>query len=167
MMFWKGFLLTQAMCLYQQTLKINIIMCGKKDGPTKRELENLEKLLKRDGYICGSAIKGGKFFARQTLLCCSPIELEYYNPTTGTKGGRIVTEDICALCYVKDDLVTPNKIKKSVNIGGRISLTICIGCFESRVELPCSAGGCKNAKQAKQQKKATKKRTQDKAVGTD
>eukprot|EP00957_Ditylum_brightwellii_P100884 7688724-Ditylum_brightwellii.AAC.1 len=79
-------------------------MCGKKDGPTTRELENLESLLERGGYTCGSAIKGGKFFDRQSLVCGSPIESEYYNPKTGAKVGRIVTQSICALCYVKDDL---------------------------------------------------------------
>ena len=44
-------------------------MVGKTDGPTKKDLENLESSLERDGYTCGSEIKGGKFFARQSLLC--------------------------------------------------------------------------------------------------
>ena len=65
-------------------------------------------------------------------------ESDYYNPRTGTKGGRIVTEAICALCYVNDDLVTPNDIKKEKDLGGKIPLTICRGCFDSGVEPPCS-----------------------------
>ena len=133
-------------------------MVGSKDGPTKKEQENLESLLEREGYTCGSEIKGGKFFARQSLVCGSPIESDYYNPQTGTKGGRIVTKDICALCYVSDDLVSPNEIMKTRDIGGKVPLTICRGCYDSGVEPPCSAGRRKNVKQAKQQKKATKKR---------
>ena len=139
-------------------------MVGNKDGPSKKDLERLEILLEKDTYTCGIEMKGGKFFARQSLLCGSPIEFDYYNPQTGTKGGRIVTKDICALCYVNDDLVSPNEIKKTVDIGGKIPLTICRGCLDSGLVPPCSAGGRKNVKQAKQQKKAAKKRKHAKVV---
>ena len=139
-------------------------MVGNKDGPSKNDLKNLESLLEKDVYTCGIEIIGGKFFARQSLLCGSPIESDYYNPQTGTKGGRIVTKDICALCYVSDDLVAPNEIKKTVNIGGKIPLTICRGCLDSGVDPPCSAGRRKNVKQAKQQKMAAKKRKHAKVV---
>ena len=75
-----------------------------------------------------------------------------------------MTKDICALCYVNDDLVSPNEIKKTVDIGGKIPLTICRGCLDSGLKPPCSAGGRKNVKQAKQQKKAAKKRKHAKVV---
>ena len=68
------------------------------------------------------------------MICGHTIESEYYNPNTGTKGGRIVTEAICAIWYIKDDLVMPNKIRKAKDIGGKNPLIICRGCFESRVE---------------------------------
>ena len=96
-------------------------------------------------------------------MCGHPIEPYYYNPNTGTKCGRIVTKDNCAVCYVNDDLVTPNEMIKSLDLGGKAPLTICRGCFESGVEPP-SSGGRPHVRQATQQAKATKKRKHDGAV---
>mmetsp|Transcript_14019 Transcript_14019/g.30519 ORF Transcript_14019/g.30519 Transcript_14019/m.30519 type:complete len:236 (-) Transcript_14019:86-793(-) len=130
---------------------------GVKDGPTVKDLEKLKSSLERNGYNCGDKITVGKFYAHRALMCGHPIEPYYHNPNTGTKGGRIVTKDICAVCYVNDDLVTPNEMIKSLDLlGGKAPLTICRGCFESGVEPP-SPGGRPNVRQATQQAKATKK----------
>ena len=83
-----------------------------KDGPTSNVLVNLEQRLEHDGYICGMDIKGGKLHCRREALCGHAIKSEYYNPATGTKGGRIETKDICAICYIANDLVAPNEIRK-------------------------------------------------------
>lgn len=97
------------------------------------------------------------------MLCGHPIESTYYNPNSGTKGGRIVTEDICAVCYATGDLVTPDEMKRSLDLGGKTPLTICRCCLESGVEPPCS-GGRTNVRQATEQAKATKKRQHAGAV---
>ena len=138
-------------------------MVNTKNGPTSGELESVELKLERDGFVCGMDIKGGKFYSRRALLCGHPIESEYYNPATGTKGGRIVTKDICAVCYIADDLVTPNEIRKLKDLGGKTPLTICRGCLDSGVVLPCSSKR-QNTKQATQQKKAATKRKLDKVT---
>eukprot|EP00957_Ditylum_brightwellii_P206281 15347680-Ditylum_brightwellii.AAC.1 len=44
------------------------------------------------------------------------MEPQYYNPKKGIKGGRIVTEDICAICYNKDDIVSADEIRANYNI---------------------------------------------------
>ena len=136
---------------------------GVKDGPTPKALKDLERSLERKGYNCGDIIGVDKFYARRALMCGHQIESTYYNPNTGTKGGRIVTELICALCYVNDDLVTPNELMKSLNLSVKDPLTICRGCFESGIKPP-SSGGRTNARQAAQQNKVTKKRKLGKAV---
>ncbi len=97
------------------------------------------------------------------MLCGHPIESEYYNPSMGTKGGRIVTKDICAIFYIADDLVAPSEIRKVKDVSGKTPLTMCRGCFDSGVEPPCSVKRT-NAKQAIQQKESGKKRSMDKAV---
>ncbi len=117
------------------------------------------------GYTCGSKVKGcgGLFYTRRALICGKPIEPAYYNPSTGTKGGRIVTEDICSVCYVNADLVTPNEIRSNRDLGGKTPLIMCRGCLDAGVDPPCS-GARKNVQQAKQQKQVSKKRKLDKAV---
>mmetsp|Transcript_38199 Transcript_38199/g.62502 ORF Transcript_38199/g.62502 Transcript_38199/m.62502 type:complete len:137 (-) Transcript_38199:7-417(-) len=124
---------------------------------------DLHRTLERKGYNCGDKIGVDKFYARRALMCGHQIESTYYNPNTGTKGGRIITEGICALCYVNDDLVTPNELMKSLNLSRKAPLTICRGCFESGIEPP-SSGGRTNVRQAAQQNKVTKKRKVGEAV---
>ena len=70
-------------------------------------------LLVNNGYSCGSIVTGGggKFFSREGIWCGDSIELQYFNPPNGTKGGRIVTNDVCALYYIDDYLLTPNEMK--------------------------------------------------------
>lgn len=76
-----------------------------KKGPTKKQLEDLEASLE-DGYICGNAIKGNNsgLYTWRALTCGDYIESQYCNPTTGLKGGRILTPDICAICYDTEDM---------------------------------------------------------------
>ena len=76
---------------------------------------------------------------------------------------RIVTDDICAVCYVNDDLVTPNETRKTMDLAGKTPLTICRGCFESGVEPPFSTART-NIRRANEQANATKKRKNDGAV---
>ena len=71
-----------------------------------------------------------------------------------------MTKDICAVCYVDDDLVSPDEIKRSQDVGGKNPLTICRGCFNDGIEPPCLEG-CRNVAQTMQQRKIAKKRRHD------
>ena len=84
-------------------------------------------------------------------------------PNSGTQGGRVVTEDICAVCYATCDPVTPDETKRSLDLEGKTPLTICRCCLGSGVEPPYSSGRT-NGRQATEQSKATKKRQHDGAV---
>ena len=57
-----------------------------------------------------------------------------------TKGGRIPTTDICALCFSEDNLVMPEDIEKERDVRGKIPLPTCRLCMNLQVEIPCAAG---------------------------
>lgn len=136
---------------------------GTPKGPSKKQLESLERSLE-NGYTCGKAVKSaGGFFVKMQLRCGDYIESQYYNPATGLKGKRILTPDICAICYDMGDIVSADEIRKEKNIGGKNPLLICRYCFDKNIEVPCS-GGRTNVKQKKDQAKRAKKRQLDKDV---
>lgn len=146
-------------CIYSNN------MVGLPGGPSEAQFEDLQRMLENEGYTCGNRIKGcgKKFYSRRAIRCGDPIESYYYNPNTGTKGGRIVTKNICAVCYVDDDLIAPNQIKQLRDVGGKTPLMMCKACVDSGIDVPCS-NARKNVKQAKQQKKASKRKKMSKAV---
>ena len=140
-----------------------------KPAPSKVGLEKLQRSLETGAYTCGSKLKGrGQFFySRRALKCGMPIEASYYNPSTGTKGGRIVTEDICAVCYVNADLVSPNQIRKERNdIGGKTPLTMCRACVNSPGVTVPFLGKRVNFAQKKRQEKGRKNKQMEEAVSS-
>ncbi|KAK1735045.1 hypothetical protein QTG54_014111 [Skeletonema marinoi] len=84
--------------------------------------------------VCADKIKGcgSKFYSKQAMMCGNYIESQYYNPKTGTKDGKIVvSDDVCAICHVQDDIVSPDKkMVLELNLGGKTPLPICRGCFD-------------------------------------
>ena len=134
------------------------------NGPTKKQLEDTEAALE-NGYVCGDEIKdkSSLLYVRAANRCGSYIESQYYNPNTGLKGGRILTTDICAICYGADDIVSADEIRKNRDIGGKNPLLVCRYCFDKNIEIPCS-GGRTNMKEKKDQAQGTKKRQLDAAV---
>ena len=123
-----------------------------KGTPLERQLSDVLASVE-NGYICGNGVSDvGGFYVRRQLRCGDWIESAYYNPTAGLRGGRIVTEDICAICFGNDDIVSVEEIKRKRNIGGKRPLLICRHCFESNVEIPCS-GGLVSTKEKKDQQK--------------
>ena len=81
--------------------------------------------------MCRFKVPGDKFYFRRKLFCGDYIESQYYNNLGGkkekniTKGGRLVTGDICAICYSFRDVLSDDEIKMSRNIGGNNPLLIC------------------------------------------
>ena len=114
--------------------------------------------------MCGNAInEDGGFFVKRQLRCGDFIESQYYNPTTGVKGGRILTVDICAICYNKDDMVKVDEIRKKRDVGGKNPLLVCRYCFDQNFEIPCS-GGRVNTKQKGAQAKMSKRKSLEKTI---
>ena len=105
----------------------------------------------------------GHFFVKRQLRCGDYIESQYYNPKTGAKGDRIVTEDICSICYESEDIVSAEEIRNKREIGGKNPLLVCRYCFDMKVEIPCSDGRT-NIKEKKDQEQRTKKKKLDESV---
>ena len=129
-------------------------------------MEDLEASLE-NGYICGNSIQDNnndRLCVRRVSRCGDYIESQYYNPNTGgLKGGRILTPDICAICYDTDDIVSADEICKERDMGGKNPLLVCRYCFDKNIEIPCS-GGRTNMKEKKDQGQRTKKRQLDESV---
>jgi len=139
-------------------------MIGKAGGPTQEDLEILARAIESKGYLCGdkmSAHDGGRlFYSRRAIRCGEQIEAHYYDPKTGGRGGRLVpswASVMCAICYVTDDIVPKEEIRRERDVGGKIPLPMCRGCFESGVKPPC-LGARTNVKHATAQKKQKKRR---------
>ena len=112
---------------------------GTKKGPSQTQLDSLIAEVENDGYVCGGSVnEDGGFFVKRGLRCGDYTESQYYNPKAGVKGGRIVTADICAICYESDDIVSADEIRKSRDIGGKNPLLLCRYCFDKNIEIPCS-----------------------------
>ena len=79
------------------------------------------------------------------------------------KGGRIVTKDICAICYVNADIVSPEEMIANCDLGGKSPLPICRGCYDEGAD-PLFSGARKNVQQAKKQRKKSKKRLLNESV---
>ena len=134
---------------------------GMKKGPKEEELKYLEHS-PENSYVCGAAIDGSAgFFMKQQLRCGDFIESQYYNPSKGLVGGRIMTDDICAICYDPDDIVSVDEIKRSRNIGGKNPLPICRYCFDKKVEIPCSGGRTNMKQKADQDVQAKRKQLEE------
>ena len=131
---------------------------GATGGPTKKALEAL-KLHLDQGNICGNNIQSDLFYVKTAIRCGEPVESHYYNPKNGaTKGGRIKTTDICALCCSSDNVVAPEQTKNERNdLGGRIPLPTCRFCMDLNVNIPCSAGRRTNQFEKNKQKRKEKK----------
>ena len=143
-------------------------MVGAKGDPTKSDMEELQRW-SEGGYMCGSQVPGDKFYVQRKLFCGDYIESQYYNHLGGrkannsSKGYRLVTGNICAVCYLFQDVLSDAEIKRIRNIGGKSPLLICRDCFNSNIKIPTSGGSC-NAQEKQGQRGAENMRKPQVAV---
>ena len=80
----------------------------------------------KNGYICCNPIneEGGLFVKRQ-MRCGDFIESQYYKPSSGVKGGCIVTKDVCAIYYETEEIVQADEIRKKRDVAGKNLLLTC------------------------------------------
>jgi hypothetical protein len=65
------------------------------------------------------------------MRCGNYVESQYYIPKIDTKGGGIfVSDDVCAFCYVQDDILSPDEMIMKLDLIGKTPLPICRGCFD-------------------------------------
>lgn len=136
---------------------------GAKGGPSRKHVKLLERWME-DGYVCGNKVAVKRYFVQQKHRCGDFVESQYYNPDkVGARGGRIVTTDVCAICYSQHDIVSAEEIKTRRDVGGKNPLLVCRACFDLNVKIPTS-GGSSNKRQKKSQQKKRKKRQLHTAV---
>ena len=97
------------------------------------------------------------------MRCGNYIDPQYYNPNAGTKGGRIVTVEICAIFFEDDDIVSRDEINNKKSVGGKRPLPICRYCFNSDIKVPVTNGVC-NRREKKQQNKGLQKKQSEHTV---
>ncbi len=135
---------------------------GSRDGRNKQQLEQLLGRME-NGYYCGYKIDENGFYYRRALWCGDFVESQYYMPNVGTKGDRILTLDICSICFSDTHIVPVDEIRTKRDLKGKNPLLVCRYCFDSKVEIPTS-GGRTNFAQKKQQEKSCKRRMLNRAV---
>ena len=57
------------------------------------------------GYACGHDVTVEGFYAQRKLSCGGSVEQNYYNPSIGTKGAIIVTNTVCSVYYLEENIV--------------------------------------------------------------
>ncbi len=78
-------------------------------------------------------------------------------PTSGTKGGRIETQDVCAICFSDTNIVRHEEIMTKRDLKGKNPLVVCRWCFDSGVDV-LTAGGKTNISMKKQQEEMSKRK---------
>ena len=77
---------------------------------------------------------------KRQLICGDYIDSQYYNPKYGVKGNRVLTKDICEICYVDEDIVLSEEIYYEHDVGGKNQFLVCIYCFDMNIKITCFGG---------------------------
>ena len=75
-------------------------------------------------------------FPQPKLYFGDTIESNHYNPSTGTKGGRIVTEDVCSVYYLKVNIVDRVELMRRTEVARKNRLPRCRYCFYMNIQFP-------------------------------
>ena len=91
-------------------------MTRKKEGPTEMNLQKIQQWTER-GYICVGKFPGNILYVQRKCVCGDCIESQYDNHLgekkgESGKGGRLVTESICATYYIFDNVLSEDDIKR-------------------------------------------------------
>ena len=99
-------------------------MIGRKEGPTKTDMQELQQWVGR-GYICGNRVPSNLFYVQRKCFCGDYIESQYDNHLGGKKrkderGGRLVTKNVCAICYTFYNVMSRCWREKFINCMNRL-----------------------------------------------
>ena len=133
-------------------------------GPKKKHMDMLDRFIEDGGYICGVAIPVKLLFNQRKLRCYEPVESMYYCAGTDAdqrRGNRVVTKDVCCLCYVGADIAPPDEVKRRQKSAVQNPLPVCRSCLDLNVQVP---GGGTNFVKKREQAKAKKVALAKKAV---
>ena len=86
--------------------------------------------------MCGNKVTVENLYAQRKLYCWDTVESNYYNPSTGTKGVRILIEDVCSVCYLKDNILYKVELMRRPNVAENNPLPLCRYCFDMNIQCP-------------------------------
>ena len=78
-------------------------------------------------------------FNQRKLRCYDPVESMYYCAGTVAdqrRGNRVVTKDVCCLCYVGTDIAPPDEVKRRQKSAVQNPLPVCRSCLDLNVQVP-------------------------------
>eukprot|EP00978_Attheya_sp_CCMP212_P028528 scaffold98739_cov71-Attheya_sp.AAC.1 len=122
----------QLTAVFFHLLKVQQIIWDK--GPTQDHKDTLLEQRIGKGYMWVESLDVPPYNLKEAYCCNDPVEPIYY-ATQDTRGGKIVTKDICAVCYGPEDLVVKQEILESEFTKGREPLPICRDSFDSGMNL--------------------------------
>ena len=112
---------------------------GSQGEPKTRHMDKFYRLKEDGGYVCGNEVSISNLHVLRGVRCHDPIESSYYcagKDRAKRRGGRVVTEDICCLCYSKANLVPFDEVKKRQKDHVKNPLPVCYSCLSLNVKLP-------------------------------
>ena len=92
--------------------------------------------LTENGYVCRNQVAVGKLYAQGEFRCGDTVDSNYCNPSTGTKGSITVTEDVCSVCYLKENIVDKVELMRRPEVTGKDPLSLCGSCFDLYIQCP-------------------------------
>jgi hypothetical protein len=121
-----------------------------KGGPQKKHMTALERFVEQNGFKCGDVVRiyaDGKsdaeraegvdteevplLFCRESLVCGTSIESQYYAPGSDPqRGRRIATKHLCCHCYSDRGMASKKYVQAKHTLGGKGFLPICKHCVD-------------------------------------
>lgn len=136
-------------------------------GSERNDMMELQRLVEDESYICGDSVAINRLYVQKSHRCYEPVETMYYCPL-GTiaqkkKGGRMLTEDVCSMCYTDVALAPDSVIREREKFSVKNPLPVCYPCLALNVKIP--GNGIDRTKLVAQ-RKTRKAQLTEKAVST-
>ena len=100
-------------------------------------------------------------FNQRKLRCYEPVELIYYYTGTVTeqrRGNRVITKNVCCICYADTDIAPPDKVKRWQKSDVQNSFPDYRSCLDLNVQAPDDRTNLvKKREQAKAKREALSK----------
>ena len=118
---------------------------GKSNGPKNKHYDTVQRNVETNGYSCGDLVqvyKNGEMdtaltngadeeedpmiFCRESHVCGSSVEAQYYAPEGGIdRGKRVRTKHVCCHCYADSHLAKKNDVEAREERLGQGYLPMC------------------------------------------
>ena len=129
---------------------------GHNKGPKKKHFDAIKRLVEDHGNRCGDIIRVFKdgdvltswdessdkeindliLFCKESHVCGTAVESQYYAPPTETeRGRRVSTKHVCCHCYADSKFVTNEDVEIGFERRRRAYLPMCRDCLDNGVSM--------------------------------